>query len=101
MRLTDKALSRLVVKTVSGTVLGRIRGFEIETDEQIITHYVVISSLFRSRRHMVNRAQVRQITHTEMVVDDSVIRQGKGTRRHLVIKTESPPLPATQDSVGT
>lgn len=100
MRLTDKALSRLVVKTVSGTVLGRIRGFEIDIDEHSITHYLVISSLLRSRKYLVSRAQVRQITHTEMIVDDSVVRQGKSRRRLMIKPNSSPSLGAvTNDSV--
>ncbi len=99
MRLTDKAISRLVVKTVSGTVLGRVRGFEIDIEDQIVTHYLVISSLLRSRQYLVNRAQVRQITHTEMIVDDSVARQKQSARR-LVIKPDGSPLPAANDTVA-
>lgn len=100
MRLTDKALSRLVVKTVSGTVLGRVRGFEVDTEDHIVTHYLVISSLLRSRKYVVNRAQVRRVTHTEMIVDDSVVRQNKTARRRLVIKPDEPPLPAANDSIS-
>lgn len=89
MRLADKTLRRLLVKTVSGTVLGRIRGFEIETDDQMITQYVVVSSILRSRQYLVNRNQVRSITMTEMIVDDAVSRQSKHTsRRRLTIKTD-------------
>ncbi|OGH64674.1 MAG: hypothetical protein A2821_04455 [Candidatus Magasanikbacteria bacterium RIFCSPHIGHO2_01_FULL_41_23] len=89
MRLADKTLRRLIVKTVSGQVLGRVRGFEIEVDDQMITQYTIISSLLRSRQYLVSRAQVRSITMTEMIVDDAIGRQAKGvSRRFFTIKTE-------------
>lgn len=90
MRLADKTLRRLIVKTVSGEVLGRVRGFEIEVEDQMITHYMVISSILRSRQYLVNRAQVRSITLTEMIVDDAVSRQSKhSVRRRLTINNEA------------
>ncbi len=89
MRLTQTMLHRLVVKTVSGTVLGKIKNFEMECEEQVITHYTVVSSLLRSKQYLVNRNQVRSITLTEMEVDDAVARQMRPGRRRLLPRTES------------
>ena len=89
MRLTETMVRRLVVKTVSGTVLGKIKSFEMESDDQMITHYTVVSSLLRSKQYLVNRGQVRSITMTEMVVDDAVARQLRPGRRRLLPRTES------------
>ncbi len=91
MRLTETLVRRLVVKTVSGTVLGKIKSFEMETEDQMITHYTVVSSLLRSKQYLVNRGQVRSITMTEMIVDDAVLRQTRPTRRRLVPRSEALP----------
>lgn len=89
MRLADKILHRLIVKTVSGVVLGRVRGFEIEIDDQTIMQYTVVSSILRSRQYVINRSQVRSITNTEMIVDDAVSRQSKHAPRRRLITYES------------
>lgn len=88
MRLNQTAIRRLIVKTVSGTVLGKIKGWEVDTEEQMITHYTVVSSLLRSKNYLVNRGQVRSISETEMIVDDAVVRQTRPTRRRLVPQTD-------------
>lgn len=88
MRLTETLVRRLVVKTVSGTVLGKIKSFEMESEDQMITHYTVVSSLLRSKQYLVNRGQVRSITMTEMIVDDAVARQTRPVRRRLLPRTD-------------
>ncbi len=81
MRLTSTLLRRLVVKTFSGEVLGKIKSWEIDTDDQAIVQYVVNSSPLRSRKYLVHRGQVKSFTETEMIVDDSVVRDAKLPRR--------------------
>lgn len=88
MRLTSTLLRRLVVKTISGEVLGKIKSWEIDTDEQMIVQYIVSSSPLRGRKFIIHRGQVKSFTETEMIVDDSVVRDAKPPRRRLIPKSE-------------
>lgn len=85
MRLTSTLLRRLVVKTISGEVLGKIKSWEIDTDEQMIVQYIINSSPLSSRKYVVHRGQVKGFTETEMLVDDSVVRDSKPPRRRRLI----------------
>ncbi len=94
MRLTSTLLRRLVVKTISGEVLGKIKSWEIDTDDQMIVQYVVSSSPIRGRKFLIHRGQIKSFSETEIVVDDSVVRDAKPPRRHIVPKSETG-LPTT------
>lgn len=88
MRLTSTLLRRLVVKTISGEVLGKIKSWEIDTDDQMIVQYVVSSSPIRGRKYLIHRGQVKGFSDTEMTVDDSVVRDAKPPRRRIIPKPE-------------
>lgn len=89
MRLTSTLLRRLVVKTLSGEVLGKVKSWEFDTDEQSIVQYIVTSSPLSSRKYIVHRGQVKNFTDTELIVDDSVLRDSKPPRRPIVRSTQT------------
>ena len=93
MRLTSTLLRRLTVKTISGEVLGKIKSWEIDTEDQIIVQYVVSSSPIRGRKFLIHRGQVKSFSDTEMIVDDSVVRDAKPPRR--IIPKPEISLPTT------
>lgn len=88
MRLTSTLLRRLVVKTISGEVLGKIKSWEIDTEDQAIVQYIVSSSPISGRKYLIHRGQVRGFSNTEMTVDDSVVRDIKHPRRPIIPKSE-------------
>lgn len=75
MIISDKNLIDLPVYTKSGNRLGKVDGFEFDTDSQsIIRYYVRSGDILEIIRHqkelIVHRDQVAEITKERMVVDD-------------------------------
>ncbi len=74
--MSDEQLFKLPVYTKSGLHLGRLVGFEIEIESQMITHYQVrpkgLSARLFKTPLLVAREQVVSITEEKMIVEDNV-----------------------------
>lgn len=72
MLVRARELLNLSVVTRSGAPLGRLVGFEFETESQTILRYEVRRSLFGAP-FLVSRDQVISIDANQMTVEDAVI----------------------------
>jgi len=75
MKITSKKILGLSVFTKSGTELGRLDGFAVDTDFQNISEYYVkpeglVSGLVKGKL-IISRGQVIDISAKKMVVDDN------------------------------
>lgn len=77
--IDDKTLLKLPVYTKSGIHLGKVAGFELEIDTQVILRYMVRSKGITARiiktPFLVAREQVLSITAEKMTVDDNVEKE--------------------------
>ena len=87
MTISHKNLIGLPVQTKSGLLLGKIRSFEIESETQTISRYVVksrnlISKLLSEevREIIIGRNQVISIDEERMVVGDASVKELGGVR---------------------
>jgi len=87
MIISHKNLIGLPVQTKSGLLLGKIRNFEIESETQNISRYVVksrniISKLLSEEigEIIIGRNQVISIDEEKMVVDDASVKELGGAR---------------------
>lgn len=71
MRLSYKTLKKYTVKTVSGTVLGRVRDVVFDTESQSILQYIVAASMGFGSDHMIHQSQVVRFEDGVMVVEDT------------------------------
>lgn len=78
MLIKHKQLIGLLVETQSGEKLGRVDGFNLETDSHLIFQYLVkpagLSKIF-SHELIINRSQVISLSAEKMVVDDLVYKK--------------------------
>ncbi|MBI4133734.1 hypothetical protein HY478_03905 [Candidatus Uhrbacteria bacterium] len=72
MLVPAHVLLRLAVETQSGMKLGRVSGFEFETEGQVILRYEVRRLLFAAPL-LIHRDQVVMIDATRMVVQDAAV----------------------------
>lgn len=87
MTISHKNLIGLPVQTKSGLLLGKIRGFEIESDGQNILCYIVksrnlIDKLLTEKvgEIIISRNQVVSLDEKKMVVDDASVKELGGIR---------------------
>lgn len=95
MLLSSDKLLRLPVFTKSNTRLGRVRGFEFETDRGAILRYDVRGGFFGSRKYLVHQSQVISIEANKMVVEDLVVGEPvveKTVRVQPAAETKPAPL---------
>lgn len=100
MRIRQKELLRLRVRTRSGMYLGVVADTVIETDTQSILQYEVridwrrtkILPFFKKQRLLVHRDQVADITEKELIVDDLVVPQGAREREDSYRVADPAPL---------
>lgn len=78
MLIKHKQLIGLLVETQSGEKLGRVDGFNLETDSHLIFQYLVkpagLSKIF-SHELVISQAQVISLSEEKMVVDDLVYKK--------------------------
>lgn len=72
MTLSSEQLIGLRVRTQSGSVLGRVKSFEIDMETGRIAQYLVSDRRWFGRSLLVNRSQVIQITAEKMIVEDGL-----------------------------
>jgi sporulation protein YlmC with PRC-barrel domain len=75
MKISSKKLLGLTVITKSGTELGRLDGFAMDTDFQSISEYYIkpeglVEGLVKGKL-IISRGQVLDISAKKMVVDDN------------------------------
>lgn len=99
MIISHKNFIGLPVETKSGLVLGKIRSFEIESDTQTISQYVVksrnlISKLLSEevQEIIIGRNQVISIDEKKMVVDDNSVKELGGKRIFRGVEKNAPVL---------
>ncbi|MEK7164472.1 MAG: hypothetical protein AAB779_00850 [Patescibacteria group bacterium] len=94
MLLQHKQLVGLLVETQSGEKLGRVDGFNLETDAHFIHQYLVkpagLSKIF-SHELIISRNQVISLSAEKMVVDDLVY---KTLAKNIAGAKPKNPLPA-------
>ena len=77
MLIKHKQLIGLLVETQSGEKLGRVDGFNLESEAHAIHQYLVkpagLSKIF-SHELVISRAQVISLSAEKMVVDDLVYK---------------------------
>ncbi len=72
MRLLHSQLTKLMVRTESGTELGRVHDVMYDIDSHAVSQYVVTSGILRQTTLEVAPQQVLSITMTEMIVEDTL-----------------------------
>lgn len=87
MMLAARSLLRLPVFTKSGARIGRVSGFEFETETQTIVRYEVRRFVLGTSL-LVHRGQVVSIDASRMVVDDLVVPEALRTK--LAIRKSVP-----------
>ncbi|MCX6740636.1 MAG: hypothetical protein NTZ49_05420 [Candidatus Parcubacteria bacterium] len=78
MRISSGQLKRIRVETQSGQYLGRVSGFELETDSGIIEKYEVktrigLAGIWDSGL-IISRSQIIFLDKDKMIVEDNVIK---------------------------
>lgn len=84
MLMDNKRLTHLKVETQSGQEIGRVEGFEIETDSQSIINYIVSPAKLikiKDDTLIINRGQVIDISEKKMVVEDNVFKQKRAKNK--------------------
>ncbi len=72
MRIDVKKILSLPVYTEVGLKLGFIKNIEIDLDSHHILTYIVESGFLNTRVFYITPLQIKKITNTEIVVDDTV-----------------------------
>ena len=90
MLLNKKKLIGLPVFTQSGTELGVVNGFELETTSHSINKYLVGSrKLIKGlldQELVIDRGQVLSLSDQKMVVDDLAVGEGKDEKAEIAKK---------------
>lgn len=84
-------LKKYVVKTASGTVLGRVRNIIFETDGHTIVQYEV-SPMGIGGALLIHRNQVVRFEEGEMIVEDTVAREIDRTESSAPLSRANPIL---------
>ncbi len=99
MTISHKNLIGLPVETKSGLLLGKVRGFEIESESQNILRYIVksrnlIGKLLTEEvsEIIINRNQVVSLDEKKMLVDDASVKELGGTRALRRMEKNAPAL---------
>jgi len=79
MRINKKQFKKIKVQTQSGQDLGKIDGFELETDTGIIEKYFVstkinLAGLFEGKI-IIDRQQVISFDQEKMIVEDTAVKK--------------------------
>lgn len=98
MELSDRKIIHLPVFTKSGKELGKVSGFEIDTNTQAIKRYYVkshrlVAELF-SKELIIGATQVISITDQKMTVEDLDLKeQAEDFEKERLIKDKvAPPI---------
>lgn len=78
MRISSEDLLNLPVESQSGQRLGRISGFDVDTESHRVMRYYVKTGLIRGLWHqqlLIDPVQVVSISKEKMVVEDGAIRE--------------------------
>lgn len=74
MRYTHHDLTKLVVQTESGTVLGKVADTVYDMDSYTIVQFVVTGGMLKSHQYWIHPNQIVSITSGHMIVQDTVER---------------------------
>lgn len=101
MLLNHKILVGLPVETKSGLLLGKIKGFEIDSETHVVRQYIVKSHNLigkilseESGELVIGKDQVLEISKNKMVVEDGVVKEGKTVRAHQGLQKDMPVMPS-------
>lgn len=76
MYISHRQILGLPVETKSGQKLGVVACFEIDTNEQVVSRYIIKPALMPrllARELVINAAQVVSLTNEKMVVEDNIV----------------------------
>lgn len=77
MLIKTKELLGKKVVTRSGSILGKVADFEVDSSRHSVVSYQVQGDLLGLKAPlMVHVSQVLEINEKEMVVEDAVVREG-------------------------
>lgn len=102
MRINNSQLVGLPVITQTGELLGQVVGFEVDTDQHMVTTYLVgpgklIERIFGTVRNIqplaIACSQVVSIDNEKMLVHDSVLHIEAGNKMHLPSISPTQPNP--------
>lgn len=99
MKLSQKQLNNLPVYTQSQDFLGRVTGFEVDSQTHQINQYYIGSSswlinlLGQEQDLIISSDQVISLTEEKMTVQDAVIKESVQDEKKPLPKA-APPLPA-------
>lgn len=78
MRISSRQLKKIRVETQSGLYLGRVSGFELETDSGSIEKYLVSAKIglagIWGTDLIISRNQVVNFDSEKMIVEDNVVK---------------------------
>ena len=78
MLIDDKKFKKVRVETKSGEQLGRLAGFELDTETGLVEKYYVKSSIpladIFEGKLIISKSQVISFDDKKMVVEDNVLR---------------------------
>ena len=76
MQLSHRQILGIPVETKSGQKLGVVVSFEIDSEQQIVSRYVVKPALvprILASELIINAVQVISLTNEKLIVEDSVV----------------------------
>lgn len=72
MRVTYSQLTKLLVRTESGTELGHVHDVVLDVDSHAAVQYILTSGMIRTKTYEIAPKQILSITETEMIVEDTL-----------------------------
>ncbi|MCX6785241.1 MAG: PRC-barrel domain-containing protein [Candidatus Komeilibacteria bacterium] len=80
MQLSVRRIKNLPVGTKSGQILGKIKDFEVNSETQAISKYLVKSNklapLLIAPELIIDASQVISLTDKQLTVEDAVVKEG-------------------------
>lgn len=99
MIISCKNLVGLPVETKSGLLLGKIKNFEIDSETQTVSQYIIKSqSLIKKllseggSELIIGRNQVLFIEEEKMIVEDNVVGEAETARLSQGVREDAPAL---------
>lgn len=90
MLISEKKLKKVNVETQSGQNLGKISGFELETDTGIIEKYYVKSKIsipgIYENKLIVSKEQIISFDQEKMIVNDNLIKVESNEEEYQEVK---------------
>ena len=106
MYISDKQFKKVIVQTLSKDRLGKLAGFELDTDTGVIEKYYVKSQIYLpgilESTLIINKNQVISFDDKVMVVEDSVVKNKVEAESNLAPgKIEGPePVITSKNSIS-